>query len=189
LTHHNLDKEEKKDVIDQSNIDQGAKELPEEPQSLIELPEQELEQLAGGVEEEEEGQEGGSKKGGKKGKGKKGGSSGEDVETDSGMYKARYNSELAKNRDKIRCGNCSQTMTGEITVVPVEGKKIPKNKEGKYRFRSPGASKDDEMVGVLCETCMTHGKASGTLAANTIKTIVAIGQDGNVQNIRVRDLA
>lgn len=193
MTHHfnNKDKESREgvegDIIDQSEVDQGAKELPAQPASLIELPEEELERVAGGSEEDGE-EENGKK--GKKSSKKKSGES-EDKATESGIYKARYNSELAKNKDKINCGNCNNPMnfSADVTVVPVEGKKIPKNDKGEYSFRSPGASKNEEMVGVLCDTCMTHGKASGTMAAVTIKSIVAVGKDGNIRNIRVKDLA
>ena len=199
MTHHNNNKEhekeeeeEGKNVIDQSDINQGADALPAPPESTIEVSEDELDSVfpdESEVEAEEKSR--GKKGGGKKGSGKKGKKE-DDIpdEPGKGIYKARYNSELAKNRDKIRCSNCGNSMTasGDMTVVPVDGKKIPKNKEGKYKYRSPGASKDDEMVGVFCDTCMIMGKSAGTMSANTIKTVVAMDKDGNIQNLRVRDL-
>ena len=208
MTHHdNKDKQNNKetregvkgDIIDQTGVDQGAQELPAQPSAVVEFTEKELDKLEDMAkvegEEDDDGEEDTGKKG-KKGKGKKESAAAtaakeEGSEPTGTIYKARYNSELAKNKDKYRCGNCRMPMSvsGDVTAVPIKGKKIPKNEKGEYRYRSPGASKDGELVAVLCDTCMTHGKASGTLDAITPNTAVTVDNNGNFVDMRLKDIA
>lgn len=100
---------------------------------------------------------------------------------------------LQKIKDKINCSFCGNNMrySDKITVIPVEGKKIPKGTDGQLRFESPGVPKG-QMVGVLCDTCVyaanTYAKKLDGTPATEILSVVAVGKDGVPKNVRVSEL-
>lgn len=96
--------------------------------------------------------------------------------------------DFAKHKDEFKCSYCSVNLRagGIGKVVPVPGKKVRKNKENKYAFRTPGAD-DGKLAGVLCEAC-TRNAENLPEGAIDIKNVPAIMADGTVQNIPVNSL-
>lgn len=149
--------------IDQSDVDQGADLISTGPDESADIPDKVLE----GIEKK-------NKKGGKKGGG-------------SGAA-PKVSSEITKIKNEINCSFCGVNMGrgGSPTPVPVPNKKIPKNSKGQYKFKSPG-SDSGKVGGVLCEMC-AHNADTLPKGSIDIKTIIAIGQDGIVRNLPVKDL-
>jgi hypothetical protein len=157
---------EEKGVRDQRDVNQGAAQVTPVPDKgdTLELPEK----LAEALEKEGEKETGG--------KGVK------------PKVSTKGHSELAKIRDQTTCGFCGVNMRfgGQPLVVPVKGKKIPKDAKGQYRFRSPGAESEGTLAGVLCELCARNAAVSP--GAVDIKTVIAIERDGTVVNLPVKNL-
>jgi len=144
------------------------------------------------------------KEGGKKGRGKTTGrntgvSRADNKNVDDGSYGEKETGKVPAAMKKVlsqaRCGFCDNPMADNsegARVVPVKGKKIPKDEEGQYIYESPGAT-SGQMVGVLCSTCAKmaddprYVKPDGNSYVD-IKKVLVVRRNGEIANIRVIEL-
>lgn len=182
MTHHDKENKTKGEVDaergikDQTDVNQGAADV------MMKMPDT----TAGATAEIPEKQQAALQKEGEReaaGKKKKG----TPIKAAGGSTKGM--SEIAKMKDQATCGFCGVSMRfgGQPTVVPVKGKKVPKDAKGQYLFKSPGAESEGTLAGVLCEMCARN--AAQSPGAVDIKTVIAVYRNGNIANIPVRNIA
>jgi len=101
---------------------------------------------------------------------------------------------LKKVLAEATCGFCNNSLANNsegATVVPVQGKKIPKV-DGQFIYETPGQAKGT-MAGVLCGSCSQlandarYIKPDGTSYID-VKHVLVVRKGGGVANIPVSDL-
>lgn len=101
--------------------------------------------------------------------------------------------EFKTRRDELRCGFCGNpmTMSKEIHVVQVTGKKIPKGADGEPLYQSFGTSKSG-LVGVLCDDCTKAGETTAVREDGTsgvdVKFAIACRNDGSIRMVPIGEL-
>lgn len=157
-------------------VDQGVppEEMPMLQDSVsVDIPESAI------IDEEEEGSKGKKKKGGRK----------------ASIEATKQSKELSQLREKIQCGFCGNpmTMTVNMHVIEIKGKKPPKDLDGEYRWTSPGVG-EGKVSGVICDSCARAAgdpaiqKQDGSGPYVDLKYGIAEYPDGTVRMIPVNAL-
>ena len=102
---------------------------------------------------------------------------------------------LRKVLSEATCGFCNNPLDNNsegATVVPVKGKKVPKDVDGQFIYESPGQPKGT-MAGVLCGTCSQLAKDTRYIKPDgtsyiDVKHVLVVRKSGGIANIPVSDL-
>lgn len=133
-----------------------------------------------------------TKKGGKGAKSaasKNNNKKGAQMVTDTRDERFSYDTDSRGMRSIIRCASCLNEMTSSKKynnhTEEFQGKKMPKDPEGNFKYKSPGA-KAGQYAAPLCDGCEARYQRGEPV---DFKHAVIIDQEGSVRNLEVAAMA